>query len=292
MNPVCERARAEAELLVREETAPAELLAHCRECAECAPLLEGARGLGRDLRAWAPPEAPADLTERTLARLAVASLAGGEADLAPGGVVLPFPAPAAAGERPRRRSSVELLTEPPGSITSPIPPTRKQLAWRLVIQSAAAVLLAGVCTTLGAAMYPAVVEALEERRMDRCQERLHRLGEALRTYRNEHPDAPRLGGAELRAALLQGGYLDETQLLCPAHEVPGASGYALELPAADEAGDPPVCWDQFRHHPTGINVVYRSGRTEQVHAVDLATWARRLRGAGDVEPRDPPEPPR
>jgi hypothetical protein len=279
VSQACERVRAEADLLVREEPG-GELLEHCRACAACAAVLEGARGLRAQLQAFAAPAPPADLTERTLARLAVAALspAGEEA---PAGELVQLPARALR----RRTSMVERLTEPPGAIQSPIAPTRRQLAWRLVIQSAAAVLLAATCAGLGAAMYPAVVEALEERRQDRCQERLRRLGEALRTYRREHPDAPASAGAELRAALVQGGYSDETDLLCPSHAAPGATGYALELPAADEPGDPPVCWDQFRHHPVGINVVYRSGRSELVRAADLATWARRLRApaAGEGE---------
>lgn len=297
MSPVCERVRAEADLLVREDP-PEELRAHCSTCEACGALLEGARGLRRELQAFTVPPPASDLTERTLARLAVAALAPAPAGESgdEGGRVLAFPAPGeaspgrseAAALPRRRRSSVELLTEPPGSITSPIAPTRRQLAWRLVIQSAAAVLVAGVCTGLGAAVYPAVAEALEERRLDRCQERLTRLGQALRTYRREHPDAPHLSGSELRAALLQGGYADETHLLCPAHAVPGATGYALELPRDDDPGDPPMCWDQFRHHPTGINVVYRSGRTELIHAADLATWARRLRGSGDAGVDDGP----
>lgn len=278
MSPTCERVRADAGELVRAEP-PAELEAHARECGECAAVLAGARALRRDLDGWSAPAPAADLVERTLASLAVRSLAaGGE----PRGEVVPFP----AGPATRRRSSVEILTEPPGAITSPVAPTRRQLAWRVVVQSAAAALLATVCIGLGAAGYPVVVEALEEGRMERCQERLHRVQAALVAYRAGHPDAAHPSGPELRAALIQGGYLDETELLCPAHQTPGASGYSLELPGVDEPGDPPVAWDQFRHHPGGINVIYRSGRAELVRAADLGTWARRLREpAGEDEPR-------
>lgn len=265
MSAPCERVKDEADLLVRGEP-PEELAAHARECAGCAAVLQGARSLARDLDAWRAPAAD-DLVERTLARLAVAG-----ATPEPAGETIPF---AAA----RRRSSVELLTEPPGSITSPIPPTRRQLVWRVLVQSAAAGLLAVVCTGLGAVLSPVVVQALEDKELDRCRARLQRVGEKVLLYRKEHPDAGRMGGAELRAALVEGGYLDETELLCPAHDVPGATGYALELPAPDELGDPPLVWDQFRHHTAGINVVYASGRAELVRAVDLGTWARRLRSS-------------
>ncbi|MCO5166921.1 MAG: hypothetical protein M9894_11210 [Planctomycetes bacterium] len=287
----CASVREHLPELVRGD-APPDVGAHAAGCEACARVVEGARALRGELDAWtvAPPRD--DLVERALAGLAVAALArpaAGEAavDLPPGapgpaGRLVPFPEAA----RPRRRSSVEILTTTAlggGGAVSPIPPTRGQLALRLVTQAAAALLLFGVCTSFVAVFYPAMIHAVEERRLHDCQERLREVARAVVRYRHERPDAPALRGAALRAALVEGGYLDASRLVCPGprgHDL-GQNSFWAELPPPDPAdptripGGRPVCWDRFGNHAEGFNVVYADGRVEVVPVEDLARWMGR-----------------
>lgn len=285
----CASVREHLPELVRGD-APPGLSEHAAACEACARVVEGALALRGDLDAWTVPPPREDLVERALAGMAVAALASPASpttDLPPGapgplGELIPFPAAA----RPRRRSSVEILTSAAlggGGPVSPVPPTRGQLALRLVTQAAAALLLFGVCTTFVAVFYPAVVHAVEQRRLHDCQERLREVARAIARYRHERPDAPALRGPALRAALVEGGYLDASRLVCPGprgHDL-GQNSFVAELPAPDPAdparlpGGRPVCWDRFGNHAEGFNVVYADGRVEVVPVEGLARWMGR-----------------
>jgi hypothetical protein len=272
----CERTRESLAELVRGDALEA-VRAHARACDACREVVDGAAAMKGELDGWRAPPPPADLVERTLAKLAVAAMAPA-VDLPPGapapeGVVIPFPTMAA---RPRRRSSVEILTSAP--FAEPlVAPTRRQLAFRVVTQAAAALLLFGVCTTFVAVFYPAAVHAIEQRRMSECQERLRRVADALRRYRRDRPDAPALRGPALRLALTDGGYLREEDLVCagPRGADLGTNSFVAELPAGAVAAERPVCWDRFGNHAEGFNVVYGDGRIEVVAVEDLARWMRR-----------------
>lgn len=295
----CERTREHLAELVRGD-APKDVLAHAEACTACAEVAAGARTLRRELGAWSVPVPPDDLVERALAGIAVTAATG--VDLPPGapapaepaGVVVPFPGPLPEAARPRRRSSVEILTSVAlgvGGAPAPVAPTRRQLALRVVVQAAAALVLFGVSTTFVAVYYPAMVHAVEQRRLHDCQERLRVMARAIVRYRHERPDAPALRGAALRAALIEGGYLDVAELVCPGPR--GAdlreNSFVAELPPADEA-DPrtippnrPVCWDRFGNHAEGFNVVYADGRVEVVPVEGLARWMGRDGGASREE---------
>jgi hypothetical protein len=279
----CERVRELAPDLAQD--LPLELRQHAAECEDCAPLVEGARSLRADLDAWAAPEPPADLIERTLARLALAgaSAAPEPADTTPartataeaGGRVIPLPTPAG------RRSSVEILTSStlPGDYSDATQPlSRGRLMWRLTVQAAAAVVLVGVCTAFTSVYYPAVVHAWEDRDVDRCQERLRHLGQEVQRYREEHPNSPTLRGPELRRALIEGGYADVSDFECPSERGRelGSLSYLGHLPGSDEAlpdeAERPVLWDRFGNHPYAFNVVYANGHVQTVDVNDLSRW--------------------
>lgn len=273
----CARTREHLPELVRGD-APADVTAHAASCAACQGLVAGAGALRADLDAWTAPPPPADLVERTLARLA---LAPREDEPLP----LPLPRPA-PDLRPRRRTSVEFLTSAlggGGEVIPLVPPTRRQLALRLFVQAAAAVVMFGVCTTFVAVFYPAVTHALEQRRLEACQAPLLRVHRAIARYREERPDAPPLRGVELRHALVEGGYLRPEDLVCPGprgHDL-GANSFVAELPPADPAApaklppDRPIVWDRFGNHAEGFNVVYGDGRVDVVSVDGLARWMER-----------------
>ncbi len=291
----CERTREHLAELVRGD-APADVVAHADACAACGQVARGARAMRADLDAWAAPAPPDDLVERALAGIALAAVAsrGDDVDLPPGapapappeGQVIPFPGALPEAARPRRRSSVEILTSAAlglGEVALPVAPTRRQLALRVVLQAAAALVLFGVSTTFVAVFYPAVVHAVEQRRVHDCQARLREVAAAIVRYRQERPDAPALRGAALRAALVEGGSLDRGALVCPGPR--GAdlaeNSFVAELPPADPA-DPavippgrPLCWDRFGNHAEGFNVVYAGGRVEVVPVEGLARWMGR-----------------
>lgn len=288
----CARTREHLPELVRGD-APGDVRAHVAACDACRPLAGGASALSADLRAWTVPAPPDDLVARTLAGLALASVREASA---PAGVVIPMPAPMSQplpeSARPRRRSSVEILTSAPlglGSGVIPlVPPTRRQLALRVLSQAAAALLLFGVSTTFVAVFYPAMIHAVEQRRLGACQEQLRVVAAAIKRYRQERPDAPELRGAALRVALVEGGYLASAALVCPGprgHDL-GENSFVAELPPADPAhpetlpAGRPVCWDRFGNHAEGFNVVYGDGRVEVVPVDGLARWMQRG-GAGE-----------
>lgn len=293
----CERTREHLAELVRGD-APADVVAHADACAACCEVARGAQAMRADLDAWTVPAPAGDLVERALAGIALAAVRGPEAtqddvDLPPGapgpapaGQVIAFPGPLPEVARPRRRSSVEILTSAAlsvGEVASPVAPTRKQLVMRVVFQAAAALVLFGVSTTFVAVFYPAVVHAVEQRRLHDCQERLREVAAAIARYRQERPDAPALRGAALRAALVEGGYLDASALVCagPRGADLGENSFVAELPPADPAQptvippDRPVCWDRFGNHAEGFNVVYAGGRVEVVPVEGLARWMGR-----------------
>lgn len=274
----CARTREHLAELVRGD-APEEVRAHATGCAACQALVSGGAAVRADLDAWTVPAPPDDLVERALARMALAGGGGGDD--------LPLPTPLPAPTSPRRRTSVELLTSSAlgvgADIIPLVPPTRRQLVVRLFVQAAAALVMFGVCTTFVAVFYPAVTHALEQRRLGACQEHLKKVGEAIRRYRQERPDAPPLRGAELRHALVEGGYLDPRHLECagPRGRDLGANSFVAELPPADPAAPAtlppgrPVAWDRFGNHAEGFNVVYGDGRVEVVSVEGLARWMQR-----------------
>lgn len=288
----CARTREHLPELVRGD-APDDVRAHVAGCDACRPLALGAGALAADLGAWTVPAAPDDLVARTLAGLALVSMREGAREAAPAGIVttaaslgrvLPMPLPLPESARPRRRSSVEILTSAPlGEVIPLVPPTRRQLALRVLVQAAAALLLFGVSTTFVAVFYPAMIHAVEQKRLGDCQERLRVVAAAMKRYRQERPDAPELRGSALRAALVQGGYVDAAALVCPGprgHDL-GENSFMAELPPADPArpdvlpAGRPVCWDRFGNHAEGFNVVYGDGRVEVVPVDGLARWMQR-----------------
>jgi hypothetical protein len=266
--------------LVRGDELPEAEATHLAGCAACGALAEGATALRGGLDAWRAPPPPDDLVERTLARLALAGTqpVAGDAPI-PAPIPLPTPAPR------RRRSSVELLTSAPfdGGTVIPFPPTRRQLWTRVVTQAAAAVALFAVSTAFVAAYYPAVTHAIDERRVLRCQDQLRRLAAAAVRYRREHPTGPELRGAALRGALVQGGYLDPHDLVCPGPRGRDLreSSYMGVLPAAPAATpgalppDVPLFWDLFGNHADGFDVVHADGRVHLLGALDLDAWLQR-----------------
>ena len=274
--------------LVRDGVPP-ELAAAIAADAELAAMARGAEALRGQMDAWRDEAPPDDLVERSLARIALAAAvggpveeeqAGGEAAAAgaPAGEVIPFPtqAPAAAPARPKRRSTViEVLTSAPLADTPAEPPSRQRLVLRVAVQVAAAVLLFGISSTFVAVFYPAVTYALEERDVNHCQQQLERLHAAALRYRAEHPEAKRLRGAELRRALIRGGYAAEADFVCPSRRGRqlGLRSYQGDLPAGSEELDAtrPLFWDTFSNHGTGFNVVRGSGKVTQIAVDDLNT---------------------
>jgi prepilin-type processing-associated H-X9-DG protein len=271
----CARAREHALELVRGRPGdvPDDVRLHVAGCAACGALAAGAGALGDRLAAWEPPPPPDDLVERALAGLALA---------------------AAAPPARRRRTSVELLTSPPlAGGEAGEPPAPRRLLLRLVVQAAAAAALFVVCGGFVVAYYPAIAQAFEDGRVRRCQQRLGRLKAAALLYRAERPEAPALRGAPLRRALVQGGYLDELELVCPGHhgEALGERSYYGELPAGAEPlpTGRALFWDRFGNHSSGFNVVYADGRVETVTVDALGSWHRRMSGEAVPEDEDPRE---
>jgi hypothetical protein len=256
---------------------------HLEACSSCRAITEGAGVLRADLDAWSAPEPPDDLLERTMARLALAGAAA-----PPSAPPEPVPAPLTLhrGGR-RRRTSVELLTATHLRADHQAP-TRGRLVVRLLVQAAAAAVLFGVCTTFVAVFYPAVTYALEERRVQRCQDQLTRLGQAARRYHDEHPEAAALHGAELRRALIRGGYADPHDFVCPGHagKELGERAYVGSLPPGSEPLplDRPVIYDRFANHSSGFNVAYGSGRVETITIDAFATWRRGEAPGGPLSP--------
>jgi len=281
----CAWVQEHAATVVRGDV-PDELRGHLEACTTCQKVAAGAALLRADLDLLEAPEPPADLVANTLARLALAGRAphvevsgseAGSRDLAP---ITPLPSR-------RRRTSVEFLTSAPLETTNG-PPSPRRLLLRLCLQAAAALVLFGICTAFVVVYYPAVTYALEDGRLKNCQERLVRLQKAALRYRAEHPDSPELRDQALSKALVEGGYLDPLDLVCPGHrgkELQERS-YLGKLPAGSQALDPdrPIFWDRFGNHSTGYNAVFASGRVETVPVDDFAGWHSRLKsGARDSE---------
>ena len=278
---LCDRVAADAAAWVRGDALPDDLAAHTETCPDCRALLDGAAGLRDVLGRWEVEEPPADLTARTLAKIALTPPELSPVDLGEGGEVIPFPA--------RKRSSVEILVGSalPGD-HEPIPlqaPSRRDLWSRLLIQSAAAALLVGVCTTFAGAFYPAAVHAWERRHLVECRGHLQELRDAVARYRRERPDAEALRGWELRHALIEGGYLDVTAFTCPSphgRELLERS-YVGQLPPPDPddpetlPADLPIFWDRFGNHTEGFNVIYGDGRTATVEVDELPRWIAHMR---------------
>ena len=280
----CAWVEERADALVRGERPPAGIAQHVEACPECRSTREGAARLRADLERWDVPEPPSDLVERTLARMAFAGRgAPDEDDAAPTGTerrgeLLSF-------AQARRRTSFEVLTSlplepPPGSVA----PSRRRLLVRLCVQAAAAALLFAVCTGFTAVFYPAITSALEDRRMDQCRQQLQRLQRGALLYRGEHPDGPDLRASELRRALVEAGYVDELDFVCPGHAGQDLQerSFVGALPggAAPLAGNQALFWDRFGNHAFGFNVVYADGRAEVVRVDDFARW--RLTGGVDA----------
>lgn len=285
--------------LVRDGVPP-ELAAAIAADAELAAMARGAEALRGHMDAWRDEAPPDDLVERSLARIALAAAVGGPVDgegvgagadqgeaaggAARAGEVIPFPTQAAP--RPKRRSTViEVLTSAPLAETPSEAPSRQRLVLRLAIQVAAAVVLFGISSTFVAVFYPAVTFALEERDVHHCQEQLERLHAAALRYRAEHPEAKRLRGAELRRALIRGGYAAEADFTCPSRRGRqlGLRSYQGDLPAGSEELDAtrPLFWDTFSNHGTGFNVVRGSGKVAQIAVDDLNTlWQAQQKDEG------------
>lgn len=299
--PCCIWLEDSGALLVQREGLPEGLAPELREalenCPECQAALAGAAHLRGRLQEWPAPEPADDLIERSLAAIAL------KAALAPaaeeGGQVIPFPTPEqeaskpAAQEgpkQPRRRTTViELLVTPPLSgPAAAVAPTRGRLAFRFVLQAAAAVILFGISSVFVATYYPAVSHALEERDQLQCQERLRHLRKAALRYRNEHPEGGALVGFELRRELIRGGYADESDFVCPSArgQELGVRSYLGEIPAggvapASSAGqsERPVFWDRFGNHSSGFNLIRLDGRVSLVSEENLTRW--RLQSSED-----------
>ena len=191
-------------------------------------------------------EPTADLAERTLARIALA---------------------AAAPPVHEPHSALEVLTTQP---FAPAPGTKRRgLVIRLCVQALAACLLFGVSASFTAFVYPAVVHALEEGRLEACQLRLTRLARALEAYRNANPGADPLHGAALRRALIEGGFATAEDFVCPGAggDLHGVDSFVGAKPGARD--DYPVFWDRFGNHPQGFNVVYADARVELLDVNDL-----------------------
>lgn len=223
----------------------------------------GAEALRADLESWTAPEPPADLIQRTLAKIALAPAEATEPAAAPEPVAEPEPvaAPAAGG------GALEVLTTQP---FAPTPHTKRRgLIVRLFTQALAACLLFGVSASFTAFFYPAVVHALEEGRLERCQQRLKHLARALNTYRAEHPGAEPLSGGALRRALIEGGYASPGDFVCPGAggDLHGSESYVGT--SAIEELEQPVFWDRFGNHPQGFNVVYGDARVELLDVNDF-----------------------
>ena len=295
-------------LLVQREGFPEGLAPELREalesCPECQAALAGAGHLRARLAEWPAPEPAPDLIERSLAAIALkAALSPPEESERLVGEVIPFPTPtlapakeaavqeaASEGKAPRRRTTViELLVTPPlsGPVAS-VAPTRGRLAFRFLLQAAAAVVLFGISSIFVATYYPAVSHALEERDQVECQKRLRHLRAASIRYRNEHPEGGALVGFELRRELIRGGYADETDFVCPSErgQELGVRSYLGEIPAAGVAqaasasqGERPVFWDRFGNHSSGFNLIRLDGRVSLVSEENLPRW--RLQSSKD-----------
>ncbi|RMG09090.1 MAG: hypothetical protein D6731_20460 [Planctomycetota bacterium] len=261
MNPDCARLRAAGAALVRGDL-DGKALDHLDACPACRRLLQGARALRADLDAWRCPPPPPRLVDDALACLA---LAGGGA----GGSFPP--------ERSRRRSSVDSLTTLlPGGGERAKSSSRAGPWLRLCAQGAAAALLFVLCCAFVAVFYPAVTYALEERRLEACRERLARLARAALRYRAAHPTGDALHGAELRAALLEGGYAQPEDFVCPGAEGKrlGARSYVGRLPAGSSPlpGDAVLFLDRFANHSGGCNLATADGRTRTLTPEALSRW--------------------
>jgi hypothetical protein len=250
---------------------------------QLAAMAAGAQALHDSLSAWEDTEPPADLVERTLAGLALAAHADAGSPAPASEVAEP---PAAEGEIvpfPRRRRStvVERLTQAPLTDVPHEAPTPRRLLFRVVVQAAAAAVLFVVCSSFAVVFYPAVTHALEERDVVLCQEQLRRLNAAALRYRAEHPQGERLCGANLRRALVRGGYASEQDFTCPSRRGRqlGSSSYQGDLPGgvAPVASRHVLFWDTFTNHGTsGFNVVRIDGRVQQVAVDDLGVlWRSR-----------------
>jgi hypothetical protein len=143
---------------------------------------------------------------------------------------------------------------------------------RIAIQAAAAVLLFALCTAFTVTFYPVAVQALEDSRLRACQERLARIGAALKRYRADHPDVASdpTGPYALRDALVRGGYAREEDFVCPAaHHGPGAVSFFLRLPDASGSDRSVVGYDRLGNHAEGLNVLRADGRVEHLAADEL-----------------------
>lgn len=296
--PCCIWLEDSGALLVQREGIPAGLAPELRqaleECPECQAALAGAARLRGRLAEWPEPEAAEDLVERSLAAIALkaalapVALAPGEGT--PVGELVPFPTPShdapkgelPKSEAPRRRTTViELFVTPPlsGPVAA-VAPTRARLAFRFVLQAAAAVILFGVSSVFVAAYYPAVSHALEERDQAQCQARLRVLHAAAERYRKEHPEGPALVGFELRRELIQGGYTDESDFVCPSDrgQELGMRSYIGEIPAgiasatSGSHAERPLFWDRFGNHSSGFNLIRLDGRVSAVTEEGLTRW--------------------
>lgn len=218
------------------------------ERAASPELAAGARALRAELDAWADPEPPADLAQRTLARIALAGASP-------------------AADEHEARGALEVLTTQPFAAT---PGTKRRgLLVRLCVQALAACLLFGISASFTALVYPAVVHALEEGRLESCQSRLKHLARALHAYRQDHPDEEQPSNAALRRALIDGGYAEPADFVCPGAggDLYGPESYVGTVLA--ESDDQPVYWDRFGNHPQGINVVYADARVELLDVMDF-----------------------
>jgi hypothetical protein len=276
----CDWVRDNAPALVRGASPPPDVALHIAECVGCRAVTEGATALRADLDGWVAPEPPADLIERSLARMAM-----GGGDSAPISAPISesisesISAPELTVHR-RRRTSVEILTGTPvAGGEGAAAPRGRSLLWRLVGQAAAAALLFTVCTTFVAVFYPAVTLALEDRRTHSCQVQLSRLAKGAVQYHREHPEGLAMQGNQLRRALEAGGYCDAKDFVCP-----GKSGrqlrersYSGRIPAGSEtlAVDEPLFLDRFTNHSSGFNVVYPTGRAEIVTVDAFSVWLSR-----------------
>lgn len=272
MPELCAEVQDLAPELVRGRALAGAHADHVASCEVCRSVLAGARVLARDLGTLETPEPSADLVARTLARVRLASaVAASTSGEMPAAVVVE---PA----RPRRRTTAQLLSTwalpgPAPRVAAPV----ERLWLRIGIQAAAAVLIFAVCTFATLQLYPAYVEALEERHVRDCQEHLRALESAVTRYAKDHPETSKgepLQGLALRDALVKGSYVSEDTFLCPhvRGARPGSLCYFVRLPDTRPGGRI-VAWDHFGNHGGGtLNVVRQGGKPELLEGGRLWAW--------------------
>jgi hypothetical protein len=265
MPELCQEIESLAPEIIRGHVLDGPHAAHVESCAACARVVQGAAALGRELASVEAPEPTEDLVARTLARVRLADALA--ATPKPAGEIVP--------QRPRRRTTAELLETwaLPGPAPRVAAPEGRAFL-RLTIQAAAALVIVAASVFFTLEFYPAYVSALEERNVHGCQEHLEAIEHAIVRYVKDHPDADAepLQGLALRDALVKGGYAREEDFLCPSVRGarPGALCYLLRLPPR---GSPVVVSDRLGNHGgSALNVVREGAKPELLEGDRLWAW--------------------